>query len=144
MAWQNRVVQEHGFELASIEIAFAVILMRQMPGDEAAAQKDSGVKPGLVQNRRHVGFGVDVFPDRERVTPAQGGEIFGVELIDSSKAAELALYSIEKAMMVGVRRHEAIAAHVVVCLHSLHHVDRKGQARDPRVSGSLIGKIELS
>ena len=68
----------------------------------------------------------------------QGGQLFGVPLLDHAEAPELALDAVEVAVVVGVAGGEAVAADAVVGLDPLDHVDREGQAGDPGSAGVVL------
>ena len=70
-------------------------------------------------------------------------ELFGVPLLDHAEAAELALFAVEVAVVVGVAGDEAVAADVVVGLDALDHMHRKRQPGDPGFAGALVLQIEL-
>ncbi len=77
------------------------------------------------------------------VATAQRGKLFGVELLYHPEAPELALDTVEVAVVVGVAGDEAVAADTVAGLHPLDHVHREGQSRDPGLPGELVFQIEL-
>src|SRR5438105_3467212 len=117
-----------------------IVLVRQMAGYPAISDKKPGVIPGFHQNRRDIERCMLVARGRKRAARGEGSELLGIELLDASEPAKLAFHAVEKAMMVRVRRDEAITAHVIVGLHPLDHVNREGQARDPRCASGFVSK----
>ncbi len=150
---QSRIVQQAGGGLLVVVAPgrLAVVLIAvggiEQPGEEArdavAAEIDAGVVPGAGQHRRHVAGGVLVVAGGQRAGRGQRGERLRVRLLHQAKAAELALFAVEVAVVVGVGRHEAAAADVVVGLDALHDVDGEGQAGDPRPAGLPVLQVEL-
>src|SRR6266849_6756761 len=114
-----------------------------MFGDYGYAEIGAGVKPGLRPCGRNRGRWILVCRLREVAGTGEGGEFSGIPLIDSAEAAELALYSVKVAVVVGVARDETVAAYVVVALDALNHVHREGKAGEPGRAGQFVGDVEL-
>jgi len=70
------------------------------------------------------------------------GELLGIKLFHHAKAAELALDSVEVAMMIGEPRNKPIATNVIEYLGSLDDVHGKRKACDPGPAGKLVLEIE--
>jgi len=98
------------------------------------------MKPSAGEHGRHMRGFVDVgvcplTPALSPVSGGEGGDLFGVALLDHAETAELALGAVEVAVMVGVAGDEAILADGIKGLDALDHVHRERQPGDPRLSG---------
>ena len=60
-------------------------------------------------------------------SPVERGKFLGVPLLDHAEAAELALVAVEIAVVIGVARHEAIAADLVVGFDAFDHMHGEWQ-----------------
>src|SRR5271169_6244876 len=92
-----------------------------------ARKIDPGMKPGPREHRRHARTQLltvlDVVLPVDARSDAKARDILGVPLVDAGKAAKLALKPVEKAVMVGVARDEAIAADEIAGLDPFDDVD---------------------
>ncbi len=147
---QDRIVEEHQLELALAESAdafvgvpFRVIFVSHVPGDGGLAEIGASVKPGLCPGWRNCGRGILIVGLWEVGGIGEGGKLFGVPLIDSAKAAELAFHAIKVAVVVGKASHKTVATNVVVALHALNHMHGERKAREPRCAGNFVGDVEL-
>src|SRR5258708_6045770 len=136
---KSRIVQQHRFCLRLAQSVLAVILVLKMARDAFAGKEVSpSMKPRLRKRGRHVEGLVQIRRWSQR------SKLFRIALLHSSESTKLAFGPIEIAMMVGITGDEAIAADDVVRFHSRDDVYWEGQSRSPRLSGSFVGKVELS
>ena len=124
-------------------VSLTVVLILEMAGYSTALKVSTRVKPSLGERRRDVRSGINVCGLRKLVTVAEGGKLLGVQLLDQAEAAELALYAVEIAVMVGVTSDEAIAADAIIRLDPLDDMDGERQSRDPRFAVALVLQVEL-
>src|SRR5260370_40541174 len=96
------------------------------------------MEPRFCQYGRHVRGSVYVVAGGEIVACAQGSKFLGIPLVHAAKAAELPLDTIIEPVMIGIPGNKAVPADAIVSLHALHGVDRKWQARHPRLPRGFV------
>jgi hypothetical protein len=64
------------------------------------------MKPCLCHHRWHMGGDVNVRGVGKYAAGAEGSGLFGIELLDHSEAAELALHAIEIAVVISITGDE--------------------------------------
>src|SRR5437660_1641014 len=103
-----------------------------------AIEKYASVEPCLGQHRRQVRGAVNVVAGGGHIAGAERREGFGVPLFHHAKAAKLALYAIEVAVVEGVAGDEIVFADAVKGFPLLTNVDTKRQAGDPWPTSLLL------
>jgi len=96
--------------------------------DALPIERGTGVVPGDGLDRRLVEL---------RVV-----EVLGVDLFDASEAAELALDTVEIAVMIAVGAGESGFTPLVLDRDAADTMDREREPRDPGAAGSLVVEIE--
>src|SRR5882762_5121541 len=96
-----------------------------MFGNDRLAEKGPSVEPGSRPRGRHRERWILIFRLRKVAGGGERGELFRVPLIDSAKSAELALDSVEVAVMISVARDETVAADKIVGFYALDNVHWK-------------------
>src|SRR5262249_22010066 len=134
--------QEKGFSATEawlaevLALVFDVQQAGEVVGDVIAAKVDASVEPGLGAHRRGLRLGGGV--GFQGIGASKGRKLLRVPLLDHAKAAELALFAVEVAVMVGVASHEAIPTDMIVGRDLLNHVHGKRQSRDPGFAVALV------
>src|SRR5262249_20355479 len=135
------------FIVGTLAVVFARVVAVQQAGKEVGdlipTDTDPGVKPGLGPYRRHVRRFIDVVSGGKLLALTESRVLLRVPLLHQAKAAKLPLDAVKVTVVVGVARHESVAANAVIDLDALDHVHGKGNLADPRPAGKLVGKIKL-
>jgi hypothetical protein len=114
-----------------------------MPRHPAVPNKYSGVIPGFSQYGGNVERCVLVARDGKPAALGRGTKLFRIELFNPAKATKFALDAILVAVVISLSRDEPVATDCVISYNSLHNVDRKREAGNPRVTSGFVCQIEL-